>query len=240
MELNNSDDALTPWGITSFDSNFIGLPKLTFNLLRTCNKETNIAAIGHFLQEGIEQDQRVALVCFDHPVYLLNSFKEYGFCFDKELLSEKLIYIYYKPFFSHALNFATDHHQLFDEIKRLSKNDISRIAFLNTDVLFNLETHLLAESSAERIMASFSDSHCTVLGSYQVADTQTHQRLDEVSQTTLSSYIEIKPVAYSSDNTYEFILRKSPVFHESNSIELCLNSKFGYSISNSVKLVENG
>ena len=240
MEINNSDNALTPWGITSFDSDFIGLPRLTFNLLRTCNYETSIAAIGHFLQEGIDQDQRVALVSFDHPVYLLNSFKEYGFSFDEELLSEKLIYLYYKPFFSHSLNFATNHQKLFNEIKSLSNGDISRIAFRNADVLFNLETHLLAESSAERIMASFNDDHCAVLGCYQATDTQTDQHLDEVSQTYLSSYIEIKPAANSTGKTYELILRKSPIFHEKKSIELCLSPNYGFSFPNRAKLVKHG
>lgn len=232
MDLQGAFNKLEPWGITSFDRDYGGLPKLVFNLLRACNKEVSIAAIGHFLKAGIELGQRVVLVSFEHPAYLMDNFKEYGVSFDDELLSEQLIYLYYKPFFSHSLNFATNHQKLFDEVQSLAKGDISRIAFLNADVLFNLETHLLAESSAERIMASFSSEHCMVLGCYQATDTLSHQHLDEVSKTVLTSYIEIRPSAHGKDLLYEMILHKSPLFHSKESIDLYLTSGFGFNPSN--------
>lgn len=241
MELEEVNSKFTPWGITSFDNDFDGLPTLTFNLLRSYNKETNIAAIGHFLQEGLFRDQKVVLVSFDNPVYLMSSFKEYGFLFDEELIAENLIYLYYKPFFSHSINFSTNHQQLFSEIKSLSKGGVRRIAFLNADVLFNLETYLLAESSAERIMASFSDGQCTVLGCYQAIDSQSHQKnLDEVCQSSLSSYIEIKPADYGTGDTYELIIRKSPVCHENKSIELKLSPQFGFNYLDASELIKHG
>lgn len=240
MELRSSVNELTPWGIKLFDNTFIGLPKLTFNLLRTFNKDSSLVAIGHFLQEGLSRDERVALVCFDNPVYLMDSFKEYGFSFNEKLVSEKLIYLYYKPFFSHSLNFSTNHKSLFTEIKTLSKNNISRIAFFNSDVLFNLESHLLAESSAQRIMASLSDNQPTILGCYQSTDSQTHKYLHEVSQTILSSYIEIKPSDNANHNKYELTWLKSPLLNENDSISLQLTHDFGFNFIKKTELIKHG
>ena len=121
MEISNSK--LEPWGIYAFDNEFVGLPKLTFNLLRTCNLQANISAIGHFLKSGIELDQCVALIGFEHPNYMLANFKEAGFCFDNELLSQQLIYLYYKPLFSYSLCYVTDYRKLFDEILFLANGD---------------------------------------------------------------------------------------------------------------------
>lgn len=239
MELKSSITKLEPWGVTPFDCDYTGLPNLVFNLLRACNKEVSISTIGHFLKAGIELDQRVALVSFDHPAYLLASFKKHGFYLEEELLSEQLIYLYYKPVFSHSLNFSTNYRQLLDETKALSRGDISRIAFLNADVLFNLETHLLAESSAERIMASFSDEHCVVLGCYQATDIPAHQHLDEVSKKSLNSYLEIKPPVHGNDLMYELILHKTPVFHAKKSIDLYLTPGFGFNVPK-VEIIRHG
>lgn len=239
MEFQSFVNKLKPWGITLFDENYGGLPNLTFNLLRTCNKATSISAIGHFLKAGIEQGEHVVLVGFDNPAYLFENFKEYGVSFDDELLSEQFIYLYYKPFFSHSLNFATNHKKLLDEVKSLSKGNIGRIAFLNTDVLFNLETHLLAESSAERIVASFNDVDCLIMGSYQATDTNTHQRLDEVSKNFLNSYYEIKLSSNNNKQEYELIAHKSPLLHAHQPIDLDLTYGNGFN-SPKVDLIIHG
>ncbi len=228
MDTTNSVNDLEPWGITSFDDNYTGLPRRTFNLLRTCNVEVSTSAIGHFLETGIELGQRVALVSFEHPDYLMARFEEYGFDFENELLSEQLIYLYYKPFFSQSINFSTNHRQMFDEIKGLSKGGVNRIVFLNTEVLFNLETHLLAKASAEKIMASFCDDQCVILGCYQATDNPAHQNLDEISKMFLSSYLEIKSPIQGDDLEFELILHKSPLLFAQNSLDLYLTPGFGF------------
>ena len=228
MELDNLTNAFESWGIDSFDRVYTGLPKRIFNLLRTCNEETTLSALGHYLKTGLDRDERVTLVCFDHPAYLLAGFKEHGFSFDDALQSEQFIYLYYKPWLSHSLNFSTNYQPLIDEAKYLSKGNSGRIAFRNADVLFNLETHLLAESSAEKIMSSLNSGDCLVLGCYQGTESPTHQLLDDISKTCLRSYMEIRSGVENSTTNYELVLHKFPLFHAKQNIHLHLTRGLGF------------
>jgi hypothetical protein len=239
MELNYSADDIQTWGIVSFDKTYNGLPTRVFNLVHACNKEICIVAIGHFLQAGIELQQRAVLVGFDHPAHLLSKFNGYGFSFEEALNKEQLIYLYYKPSFSHSLNFSTDYKLLFNEIKNLAKGGVKRIAFLNANSLFNLETYILAESSAEKITASFADHNCAILGCYQTIENASHQHLDMVGKTLLRSYIEIQQQEEGNDRCYNLILHNSPLFDADEPINLHLNPGSGFNPPN-IELIKHG
>jgi hypothetical protein len=239
MELNYSADELQTWGIEPFDNSYSGLPTRAFNLVRTCSQEISIVAIGHFLQAGIELRQRVVLVGFDHPAHLLSKFNGYGFSFDDALNKEQFIYLYYKPCFSHSLSFSTDYKLLFNEIKTLANGTVERIAFLNSDILFNLETYFLAETSAERITASFADHNCVILGCYQTIENISHQHLDMVGQALLRSYIKIQQQEESNDRCYKLTLQNSPLFEANEPITLHLNPGSGFNPPN-IELIRHG
>jgi hypothetical protein len=179
------------------------------------------------------------LVCFDHPAYLLPSFREHGFDFEGALLSEQLIYLYYKPSFSYALNFSTNYQSLIDEAKYLSRGNVSRIVFLNADVLFNLESHLLAELSAEKLLATFNTPECTLLGCYEAADTATHNLLDDTSKASLSSYLEIRSHNDAMDPVYNLCVHKFPLLHAQNHFKLTLTPGFGFNTP-TLELVKHG
>ena len=232
-------DSLEPWGVELFDQAYGGLPNRLFNFLHTTTKDASIVAVGHFLTTGIQLEQKVVLVSFEHPKQLFPRFKEYNFDFDEALLSEKLIYLYYKPVFSFSLNLAENYRLLFSEIKSLAKGKVQRIAFFNSEVLFNLETHLLAETSAEKIMAAFCDYDCVVLGCYQATNSHINSYLDEVCHTSLRSFIEITRVEQDSENNYELILHKSPLNVENNTIGLRLNKTSGFNVPN-IGLIKHG
>lgn len=231
-------EEIAPWGIESFDQFYGGIPGKIFNLLRACNSEVSIVSVGHFLRTGIELDQRVTLVCFDHPSYLLARLNGLGFSFDDEIISEQFIYLHYKPDFSHSLSLLSNYWQMFSEVRKLSR-DSARIAFLNADVMFNLETYLLAEASAERIMTSFDCPDCVVLGCYQAADTSGHRHLDEVARILLSSYMEIKPAKNADERRYEMIVHKSPLFESQESISLSMKPGTGFNTPN-IELITHG
>ena len=170
---------------------------------------------------------------------MLANFKEAGFCFDNELLTQQLIYLYYKPLFSYSLCYITDYRQLFEEIILLSNGDIGRIAFLNADVLFNLESHLLAEASAHHIITSFSDDKKTILGCYQASNTPSHQILDQIGKEFLGSYLEIRSAAVENDRAYELLLHKYPLADEKQSIELHLTPGYGFNAPK-MNLIQHG
>jgi hypothetical protein len=238
----NSAGKFQPWGIELFDRSCFGLPKQTFNLLRACNREAAVSATGHFIKTGIDLEQRVALVCFENPSFLLEKYREYGFSFDDELISEQLVYLYYKPIFSYSVSFGTDYFKLLDEAKRLSNGGVERIVFLNAEVLFNLETTLLAELSVDKVKASFNGDDCVVLGCYQAANIDAHKNLDDVCEGALGSYLEIKRQNHLKDRRYELIVHKSPVFDEKVALELCFTPGAGFNSQNiqNIQLIKHG
>ncbi|MEE9355121.1 MAG: hypothetical protein V3U75_05980 [Methylococcaceae bacterium] len=215
------------WGIGSFDEHFAGLPKGVFNLLQVCNNETIIASMGHFIQEGIRQDERIVLVGFENPALLAKNFEKYNFFFDKALLSEQLIYLYYKPTFSYSLSFTIDYRDLLKEIRLLANDGVSRVGFLNVDALFNLQSYLLARSSAEKVIASLVDQDILSLGCYQSTDTQEHHNLRTISNILVSSYLEIQP-GQTAGYPYDLVWKNCPVVQDLKTIPLALHTGYGF------------
>ena len=113
------------------------------------------------------------------------------------------------------------------------------IAFLNADVLFNLETHLLAEASVQHIISAFSDSGNTILGCYQASDTPSHLSLDQISKECLSSYLEIRPADNGKNRSYELLLHKYPLADQNQSIELHLTPGYGFNTPK-MNLIQHG
>lgn len=239
MTLNQVVSEERPWGIVSFDSVYKGLPSQTFNLLRTGNKEISFAAIGHFIKTGLDRGERVAIVSFDHPNFLLDKYKEYGFSFAEALASEQLMYFYYKSRFSYSLSFATSYKKIYEELGNLAKRDLDRIVFLYADVLFNLETHLLAKSSVERILASFGKRNSLILGCYQAVNFRAHNVLDEVGHESLISYLELRKGSSGDSSQYDLILHRFPRLDEKAVLSLQLSKSHGFNTP-TMELVNHG
>jgi len=239
MNLSQINLQMSPWGILSFDCAYQGLPSQTYNLLRSANKEVGYTAVGHFIKAGLDLDERVALVSFDHPKYLFPKFKAHGFSFDEALAKEELLYFYYKSRFSYALSFATSYRKVFAELENLAKVNLPRIVFLYADVLFNLETHLLAKASVERILASFASSNSVVLGCYQAVNFRAHNILDEVSHESLMSYMELRKNTQGNTDCYNLILHKFPTLYRKAEITLKLSAKYGLNTP-AMELVNHG
>jgi len=227
------------WGIQPYDNTCGGLLNSTFNLLRVHNQKSGLVAMGMFIKAGFKMREDVTLVGFDHPVHLLEKLQNYGFNFFSELNSEQLNYLYYKPSFSHPLSFATSYQKMRSELIRLSGNNCKRIGFINVDVLFNLETYLLAQSSVARILSAFVSPDYTILGYYQATNSAAHQHLDNVARNLMGSYIEIKPIAADDSQRYKLLVHNAPVANPEQSIELMLSANSGFMAPN-VELVKYG
>ena len=240
-EMNRSrrEILVKPWGIYSFDRVYKGLPCQTLNLLRANSKDIAYAAVGNFIQAGLDRGERVAIISFDHPDHLMPNFQEHGFSFERELLSEQLYYFYYKSRFSYALSLSTNYQKLFEELLRLGNSEISRIVFLNADVLFNLESQLLARSSAERILASFARRNCVILGCYKSENIPTHNLLDEIGRGSMQSYLELTKGTGNNDWREYLTLHKFPTLLEKATLSLQL-SKRNTSSEPVLKLVNDG
>lgn len=216
------------WGIESFDKLYGGLPRSTFNLLRTCNKATQLCAIGHFIEAGLRCNERTVLVGFENASPLFKSLDFYGFPFTKALKEERLIYLYYKDSFSQSLSFTVDYKQIFSELLNIAGSEVNRIAFLNADTLFNLQSHLLARSSAERLTSAVAGMDICILGAYQKLSSSTQEHLDSVALTLLDSYLEICSFDPEGEWSFGLTWHKHQTPKISGDINLFLSQQYGF------------
>lgn len=200
------------WGVEAFDRKYGGLIANGINMLSVPDHDSAIVAVGHFLAHGINQDQCTAIVTFDNPAMTLSRLSLYGFDFDAALHTERLVYLYYKPTFLHVLSCSTDYGNLFNEILKLS-GPITRLAFLDADMLFDLQTEYLARVSASKLAMGFYHESVTTLGCFVRQDLRSNMLLDAVARNHMSSYIEIHRDINSTNENYHFKWLKGAATH---------------------------
>ena len=179
------------WGIPLFDNHYRGLPASSFNLLETADQFSGLLGIARFIHTGIESGETVSLITFDNPENVLRKFIKLGYDFRPMVKAERLYIMSYKPTFYRSLNIATDYHALFEELNRLSKEQATRFAFLNADLLFNLESHSLTTISISKIHEAARRVTGTILAQFTTIDDEPHQRLRHISTSLLDCYLVI-------------------------------------------------
>jgi len=220
-----------PWGIAGFDRLYGGIAAGGLTMLSTPEYDSAIAAVGHYLARSLEDGQRATIVSFDKSSLMLAKLAHYGFDFKEALQLEKLVYLYYKPTFLHALSCSTDYAALFKEILTLS-GPITRLAFLNADMLFNLQTEYLARVSASKLASAFGCESVTTLGCFVRQHLRSYQLLDAVCNSQISSYIRIRRKINFNDQNYAINWRREPDADANTACSLDLKIGHGYVSSN--------
>lgn len=216
-----------PWGIDDFDYGHGGLVAGAYNMLATPDHDAAVAAIGHFLARGLRDGRRAVLVGFDNPRLILAKLEYYGFDYAAALESEQLIYLYYKPAFFHALSCSTDYTILFAEIRRLA-GEVSRLAFLNADMLFNLQSEYLAHVTAAKLAAAAGAGPTTVLGCFVHQRIAPHWLLDATCANLMPGYLVMRSVPRRAARCYAVKWRKGPGACGGGAILLTLEAGRGY------------
>lgn len=188
MELSTNH---TQWGIPMFDNNYQGLPKNAFNLLETADHFSGLLGIACFIKTGLEQGETVTLIAFTTPEKMLQKFTRLGFDFLEMVNCERLHILSYKPAFTRSLNISTDYQALFHEISCLSDHKATRLAFMNADLLFNLESYNLTTVSVSKIHAATQQIAGTILAQFTTVDDLPHHRLRNISTSLLDCYLVI-------------------------------------------------
>ena len=83
MDVRNSIN----WGISNVYTN-LHLPSNVFNILQASDEESSLIAIAHFLDAGLKNNEKVALISFDNPQATQQLFQQFGFNFNAALNSE--------------------------------------------------------------------------------------------------------------------------------------------------------
>ncbi|MEZ5537093.1 MAG: hypothetical protein R3F02_15900 [Thiolinea sp.] len=179
------------WGVPLFDNNYRGLPANSFNLLETVDRFSGLLGIACFIKTGLEQGETVTLIAFDSPENVLQKFANLGFDFSDAIDSERLLILSYKPTFTRSLNISTDYQALFAEIDNFSDSKSTRLAFLNADLLFNLESYNLTTISVSKIHHAAQNIAGTILAQFTTVDDIPHRRLRNISASLLDCYLVI-------------------------------------------------
>jgi hypothetical protein len=159
-----------------------------FNLLMAEDSSSLDAAVAHFLSHALVRGARVAVLSSESPQERLARFKDFGFDLMAALDDDQLAYIHYRPTLSRALGGA-DYSLLFDEVRRLA-GPVERIAFLDPEMLFALESDGDAAASIGRFAAGAHRLGATALGAFVPDGKPRHQRLHQRGS-------ELLPAVYS-------------------------------------------
>lgn len=189
LKLQNME---TRWGLPSYDRHYNGLPINEFNLLETDESTTGLIGIAYFIAAGLRVGEPVALISFAAPEQILAKLKKLSFDLSEHVNNEQLFIFSYQDTFTRTLNIATDYQALFNEINLMARTTVQRTAFLNADLLLNLQSHQLTTLSASRLIQATRESEQTILAHYTFNDTPAHRHLQAVGRSLLSCYITIR------------------------------------------------
>jgi hypothetical protein len=224
----------TPLGITEFDRKYGGIVYGAFNIMEAVDQDSSITTLGHYISSGLEKGEQVVFVSFENPRHALAKLEQYGFgSFDSYLKNEQLIYIYYKPLFTKSLCLSFNYRILFEEIERIAGQEITRLAFDNCEVLFNLQSVSLARASAFKLLSATENKKYTTLGSYIRREESDQKNLIEACESIIISYIAIdrcddNETGFSETGFYQFTVRKSLNMATEDKLKLKLLKQQGF------------
>ena len=223
-----------PLGINEFDRKYGGIVCGAINIVEAADQDSSIATLGHYISGGLEKGEQVALVSFENPRHALAKLGQYGFgSFDSYLKNEQLIYIYYKPLFTKSLCLSFNYRRLFEEIERIAGREITRLAFDNCEVLFNLQSVPLARASAIKLLSVTENKKYTTFGSYINRKESDQKNLIEACESTIISYIKIdrcedNEAGFYEADFYQFTVRKSLNMATDDKLKLKLLKQQGF------------
>jgi len=157
------------------------------NVINVPDLQHATLAAGVFVDDGLQMNQRAAMLSFVHPSILFSRFAEAGLTFDNALQSEQLVYLYYKPDVARSINLSVNYNELFDEIVQLSGGDLRRLVLFNVDALINTNSEHLVHSSLHQLIYAASHHQVTLLGLF-VDSGHASALLDEGCRAILPGY----------------------------------------------------
>lgn len=159
----------------------------TVNIMKVPDLQHATLAAGMFLAGGLQNNDPVALVSFEHPEQLFSRLAESGLNLADALQNEQLVYLYYKPDVAHSLSLSADYRELFRELTRLGGEGVKRLALFNVDALINTNSEHLVHTSLHQLMFAANHFQVTLLGLF-VAAGQVGELLDEGCRSILPGY----------------------------------------------------
>lgn len=202
-------EPMESWGISGLDAAGGGLIAKAFNMLSAPGHRVLCAIAAHFVAKALDERDRAVIVALDNANLLLRELTRFGFDFEGALHEERLVYLYYKPAFRHSFGLSADYAALFGEIRRLA-GDVRRVALLNADLLFNLQSQHLADASVSSAVAAAGQFDFTVLGCYVPQASEAHRYLDASCSNLMPLYVTGTPLTGARPRRYRLAANKRP------------------------------
>lgn len=215
-------------GISEFDSKVGGLPAGGFSVIETSDHRSGMTTIGHYLYEGLVNDEACTIITFENPVNFLDYFKRSNFDFYPYLSSGQLSFLNFKPSVSIEIGLSQDYAGLFDEVLHLSGTETKRIAINQMDALFSLHNHSLINTCAQRLATASENIPQTVLGQFIQFGDEVHHNLSVSCKKVASGYLTLEKISNDYDH-YRLITNKIPWYdYDTKPIELSIRGGRGF------------
>lgn len=205
------------WGIECLDRATHGIPANNLSVLETPNYHSGLVLLGHFLHEGLKNNEKVVLITFDSAEVFLQNFLEWDFDFKKYLESEQLYLLHYKPDVINQVSLTYSYDSLFEEIQYMCGGEQpARVAIHQIDTLVNLNNPALINNSIQKLALSADaqiTSKTTILGQFIQFNDEIHRNLSIAFQKTVAGCFSVKNRDESRPTSYyKFETLKIPWF----------------------------
>jgi hypothetical protein len=167
------------------------------------------------------------MATFDHPDHIIGLLDAHGFSFLEALQEERFLYLYYKSTVVRAMRLTADYQNLFDELLRLCNGPVGRVAFLNVEVLMNLQTLLLAQTSVAELAVAAARSGATVLGVRTPVPGIAGEYLDAACNSFVPLILELTRTN-PSEEKYMLHWLKAPAQVAAGEVQMALRVGEGY------------
>ncbi|OFZ15363.1 MAG: hypothetical protein A2Z20_06845 [Bdellovibrionales bacterium RBG_16_40_8] len=218
------------WGIEAFDELSGGLPQNRMSVVGTPNIKLGRLILGHFLFQGIQNNERVMMLSHDSPITLLDNWKLAGLDLDLSYKNNQIYFLNYNPNIKLQIGLLDDYEAFIEEMKRLCDGELpNRCAIQSIDTLVNLSNIFLTGDSVNKLAAASRSAlayHTTTLGQFVKYEDQTHHDLAIAFDKSVSGYFEIDK---NSEHRLNFSTKKVPWFNyceDPTTVEIDKNHKF--------------
>jgi hypothetical protein len=174
-------------GLAEFYLRNGGLRENSVNIINVPDLHHAALAAGMFIAGGLQLDEHVAVVSFEHPKQLFSRLTDAGLYFSEALQNEQLIYLYYKPDVAHSLSLSVDYQELFREVTQLGGEQIKRLVLFNVDALINTNSEHLVQTSLHQLIYAAQHFQITLLGLF-VPSGHAGEFLDDGCRNTVPGY----------------------------------------------------
>lgn len=215
-------------GIEEFDEKVGGIAPTFLNAVETPDHRSGLILLGHYIYNGLKNNEQCALITFEDPVFFVDYFAGSNINFHPYLDSGQFKLLNFNPAVSIEVGLRQNYDDLFEEIIHLCGKETRRVAINQIDALFSLHNHTLINNCAQKLAAAAGHYPQTILGQFIQFNDEVHYNLSVALHKVAATYLSLKRQPGGGERDYLLSTKKIPWSHfDSRPIELHLDQGAG-------------